>query len=167
MGRKSSGEGFISKTEADVEVQIAPAFTGILSAEPLQRVAQTVLHLEGVYGQATLVITNDEGIQALNRNFLGRDTPTDVLAFSARESAEDFITAPEAGSYLGDVIVSYPRAAVQAEELGHSVEQELCLLIIHGMLHLLGYDHESENGKAVMWTRQRAILAQCMNDREL
>lgn len=169
MGSKSYDEDFPSKIdaciEAGIDIQIAPDFTEILSAEPLQRAAHEVLRFERVPGQATLVVTNDEGIQALNRDFLGHDTPTDVLAFSARESAGDFVAAPEAGSYLGDVIISYPRAATQAKELGHAVEQELYLLIIHGMLHLLGYDHDSETDKAVMWARQEVILAGCLNNR--
>ncbi|MFC2045932.1 rRNA maturation RNase YbeY [Chloroflexota bacterium] len=179
MGGKSSDDELVSeiqvgvearvedRLEAGIEVQIAPAFTEILSAEPLHRVAQEVLDLERALGQATLVITDDEAIQALNRDFLGHDTPTDVLAFSARESGGDFVAAPEAGSYLGDVIVSYPRAAAQARELGHAVEQELYLLIIHGMLHLLGYNHETEGDKAAMWARQEVILAECMNDPKL
>lgn len=160
MGRRSSGEESLSETRVDVEVQIAPAFTGVLSAEPLQRAAREVLHLKDVPGQVTLVITDDEGIQALNRDFLGHDIPTDVLAFSTREDDGRFVVAPEAGEYLGDVIISYPRAIDQAQEQGHAVDQELCLLTIHGMLHLLGYNHETERDKAVMWARQEALLAQ-------
>ncbi len=66
--------------------------------------------------------------------------------------------SPEAGGYLGDVIVSYPRAVVQAGEHGHPVEQELNLLVVHGLLHLLGYDHASEEERALMWARQETIL---------
>lgn len=160
MGRRSSAEESLSETGIDVEIQIAPALAGVLSTEPLQRAARQVLHLEAVSGQATLVITDDEGIQALNRDFLDHDVPTDVLAFSAREDGGTFVVAPEAGEYLGDVIVSYPRAVAQAHEQCHDVNQELCLLTIHGMLHLLGYDHESEGDKATMWAKQEALLAQ-------
>jgi probable rRNA maturation factor len=129
------------------------------SPDRLRQVAEATLHHEGASGQATLVITDDQGIQALNRDFLGRDVPTDVLAFSAQEEAGAFVAAPEMGSYLGDVIVSYPRALAQAPEHGQQVEQELYLLIVHGFLHLLGYDHADEEEKAVMWARQEAILA--------
>ena len=160
MGRKSSAEKSLSEVEIGVEVQLAPAFAGVVSAVPLQRVAWEVLHLEGVPGQVTLVITDDEGIQALNRDYVGLDTPTDVLAFSAREDGGSFVVAPGAGEYLGDVIISYPRAIDQAQQQGHAVDQELCLLTIHGVLHLLGYNHESERDKAVMWARQEALLAQ-------
>jgi len=151
---------------AKVEVQIAPAFAETLCAENLSAVVQETLRHEGASDGVTLVITDDEGIQALNRNFLGKDAPTDVLAFSAQEEAGDFVSAPEMSGYLGDVIVSYPRAAahcsrsstLQAQEQGHAVEQELNLLIVHGVLHLLGYDHAAEAEKAIMWARQEAIL---------
>jgi probable rRNA maturation factor len=160
MGRKSSAEESQSELDISVEVQLAPAFTGTVSADPLKRVAREVLHLEGVPGQVTLVITDDEGIRALNREYVGIDTPTDVLAFSAREDVGSFVIAPGAGEYLGDVIISYPRAIAQAREQGHAVDKELCLLTIHGMLHLLGYDHESKPDKAAMWAKQEALLAQ-------
>jgi probable rRNA maturation factor len=90
---------------------------------------------------------------------LGIDAPTDVLAFSAQEETEIFVVAPETVEYLGDVIVSYPRAVAQAGEARHEVEQELDLLIVHGLLHLLGYDHAEEEEKTLMWARQEAILA--------
>ena len=162
MDRKSSAEVAPARLEIDVEVQVVPAFAESVSAAPLQRVAQEVLHLEGVPGQVTLVITDDEGIQALNRNYVGLDTPTDVLAFGTREDGGSFVVAPGAGDYLGDVIISYPRAIAQAQEQGHAVDQELCLLTIHGMLHLLGYDHGTEHHKAVMWARQEALLTEIL-----
>jgi probable rRNA maturation factor len=157
MERKSSAK------PSEVEVQIAPALASQVSAGPLsvnhlQAVAKAVLRHEDRPGQLTLVITDDEGIRELNRDFLGRDTPTDVLAFAAQEEAGTFVVAPEAGSYLGDVIISYPRAVAQAKELGHPAEQELDLLVVHGILHLLGYDHATEGEKAMMWSRQEAIL---------
>jgi probable rRNA maturation factor len=163
-----------SQPGVEIEVQFMPigvespevrpplagsADVNAFSPDRLQQVAEATLHHEGALGQATLVITDDKGIQTLNRDFLGKDAPTDVLAFSAREEAGAFVAAPEMGSYLGDVIVSYPRAQAQAQERGQQVEQELYLLIIHGFLHLLGYDHADEEEKAVMWARQEAILA--------
>ena len=144
--------------EDKVEVQIAPAFAQALSAERLGAAAEATLRREDASGQMTLVITDDSGIQELNRDFLGIDAPTDVLAFSTQEDDEPFVVAPDARGYLGDVIVSYPRAAAQAEELGHPLELELNLLIVHGVLHLLGYDHADEAGKMVMWVRQDEIL---------
>ena len=144
--------------EVEVEVQVAPAFGQVLSAEQLRAVATEVLRQEGAAGQVTLVITDDQGIRELNRDFLGIDAPTDVLAFGAQEGDEPFVVSPEAQGYLGDVIISYPRAVAQAKELGHPLELELNLLIVHGVLHLLGYDHAGEAEKTVMWARQDAIL---------
>jgi probable rRNA maturation factor len=141
-----------------VEVQIAPAFLEAAPADSIQTVAEAVLRHEGRPGEVTVVLTDDEGIQALNRDFLGLDAPTDVLSFRAKEDGGPFVAAPEMGGYLGDVIVSYPRAVAQAEEHDHPVEQELNLLIVHGVLHLLGYDHADEEEKAVMWAQQEAIL---------
>jgi probable rRNA maturation factor len=148
----------VAEVEVLAEVQIAPAFAKALSEDHLQAVAKEVLRHEGRSGQVTLVITDDRGIQELNRDFVGIDAPTDVLAFSAQEGDSSFVAAPGAGGYLGDVIVSYPRAVVQAEEMGHSLELEINLLVVHGLLHLLGYDHGDEAAKALMWVRQEEIL---------
>ncbi len=98
-------------------------------------------------------------IQALNRTFRQVDSPTDVLAFPAAEG-NDFVLPPELPPYLGDVIISYPTALAQAEAQGHPVEQELTLLIVHGCLHLLGYDHETEEERQQMWARQEALCTQ-------
>jgi len=141
-----------------VDAQIAPAYADEVSEEWLRRIAEAALHAEGMWGQVAIVITDDEGIRELNRDFLGNDEPTDVLAFSAKEEAEGFVAAPEVDDYLGDVIVSYPRAAVQAKEAGHPTQQEIALLVIHGLLHLLGYDHADEAQQAAMWARQEALL---------
>jgi probable rRNA maturation factor len=155
-----------------VEVQIAPVlvqperqdigFIDPLLAGRLEAAATAALQHEGRSGELALVLTDDQSIQELNRDFLGEDAPTDVLSFSALEEAGPFVTAPEAGVYLGDVIISYPRAVQQAGEQGHSVEQELNLLVVHGVLHLLGYDHATEEDKTLMWSRQETILAGLM-----
>ena len=147
-------------TRIEVEVQVAEAFEGLVAADALRAVVEATLRQEGVAGEVTLVITDDAGIQELNRDFLDIDAPTDVLAFSAREDTGVFVIAPEASDYLGDVIVSYPRAVAQAGEQGHPVEQELALLVVHGVLHLLGYDHAEAEEQALMWARQAVILSE-------
>ena len=154
MDKRSSAD----EVESAVDVEVAPAFSGAASEERLRQVAEAVLHHEGSRGQVTVVVTDDVGIQELNRDFLGIDAPTDVLSFGAQEAAGPFVTAPEAGNYLGDVIICYPRAVAQAAEQGHPAGQELDLLVIHGLLHLLGYDHATEAEQAVMWARQDGIL---------
>ncbi len=154
MDKRSSAD----EMDSAVDVQVAPAFAGVASEDRLRQVAEAVLRHEGSRGQVTVVVTDDVGIQELNRDFLGINAPTDVLSFGAQEAAGPFVAAPEAGNYLGDVIVSYPRAAAQAVEQGHPAGRELDLLVVHGLLHLLGYDHAAEAEQAVMWARQDKIL---------
>lgn len=103
----------------------------------------------------TVVITDDQTIHDLNLRFRKIDAPTDVLSFPAGYAD------PESGStYLGDVIISYPQAVIQAEQRVHPVIHEIQLLVIHGTLHLLGYDHAESSQKARMWALQSEILAQ-------
>jgi probable rRNA maturation factor len=144
--------------EVNVEIQVAPAFADVVSEDRLQQVVKTVLAYEEEPGEVTVVVTDDEGIRELNRDFLSIDEPTDVLSFGIQKDAGPFVASPEAGKYLGDVIVSYPRAEEQAAEQGYPVQRELELLVVHGVLHLLGYDHAEEEEKARMWTRQDDIL---------
>ena len=149
---------FADEMEIAVEVQVAPAFAGAVSEERLQQTAEAVLRHEARPGQMTVVLTDDVGIQQLNHDFLGIDAPTDVLSFSAQEESSPFVGSPEASGYLGDVIISYPQAVAQAEELGHPVGREVDLLAVHGTLHLLGYDHVTDEERAAMWARQDEIL---------
>lgn len=100
-----------------------------------------------------IVITDDSQLQKLNREFLGIDEPTDVLSFPADE------TDPDTGElYLGDILISYPRALAQSRSGGHSLQDEVQLLVVHGVLHLLGYDHDEESTSAEMWAAQAEIL---------
>ncbi len=144
-----------------IEVQIDEPYREALSEAWLGGLVEAVLRAEGrTRGGVTLVITGDEEIRALNRDFLGNDAPTDVLSFPAEGSAEPFIVPEEeAADYLGDVIISFPTAARQAAEQGHAIEDELALLVVHGCLHLLGYDHADEESERQMWARQETILA--------
>ena len=101
----------------------------------------------------TIVLTDDAQLHELNRDYLGVDAPTDVLSFPASESD------PETGApYLGDILISIPRATQQAQAAGHPVEAEVQLLVVHGTLHLLGYDHAEAEEKARMWDAQADVL---------
>ena len=123
----------------------------------LQQHAETI-QTQGSAGELadpdlSIVITDDQQVQALNRQFLDIDRTTDVLAFPSGEMD------PDTGStYLGDVIVSLPQARKQAESAGHSLEDEIQLLVVHGVLHLLGYDHHDRPGKEKMWAVQTGAL---------
>lgn len=102
----------------------------------------------------TVVLGDDKQLQRLNLQFLGVDAPTDVLAFPGGETDPDSQV-----EYLGDVIISYQRALAQSAAGGHSLEDELQLLVVHGVLHLLEYDHTADENKAAMWAAQAEILA--------
>ncbi len=120
----------------------------------LERAAQATLDLQAALdADLTLVLTEDEQVRELNRLYRGVDASTDVLAFPAGEPD------PETGRlYLGDVILSVQRAASQAAAGGHSLEAELQLLVVHGVLHLLGHDHAGGEDKARMWAAQSEVL---------
>lgn len=148
---------------ANIDLQIDPAYRASVPAERLiQIVEATLSHAGASQGEVTLVIAHDELLHQLNLDYRGIDAPTDVLSFAAQEEAEGqdaFVSAPEALNYLGDVIISFPTAERQAAAVGHSVAAELSLLAVHGVLHLLGYDHANEEEEADMWARQSQILA--------
>ena len=103
----------------------------------------------------SLHITTDEAIQKLNRDYLGKDVPTDVLSFPV-----SFDHPGSGAAYLGDIVISLPTAARQAETAGHSTGEEIKLLLVHGILHLLGYDHATPEEKSEMWALQDQILSQ-------
>lgn len=106
----------------------------------------------------SLVFVDDAGIAALNRDYRGIDAPTDVLSFSQLENAGPATLPPGTPLLLGDIVVSLPRAAAQAQEYGHTRDRELGFLLVHGLLHLLGYDHQSPQEAAAMEARQEAVL---------
>ncbi len=107
----------------------------------------------------SVVLTDDAGIAELNRQFRGIDAPTDVLSFPQLDPSGPAAPLPEGEPLpLGDVVVSLPRAEEQAREYGHSRERELGFLLVHGLLHLLGYDHETPDEAAAMEERQDAVL---------
>lgn len=137
-------------------VEVEPGPYGPVPVDLLERAAAAALrHGPGPEADLTLVLAGDERLQALNRQFLGKDRPTDVLSFPSDE------TDPETGRrYLGDVLISVPRAAEQSAARGHSLEAELQLLAVHGVLHLLGHDHAEAGEKARMWAAQARVLAE-------
>ena len=147
-----------------VDVQVSEGLTVEPDLQWLGQLAEAVLQCDGLDREVTvsLVVTDDPGIQGLNRQFRGVDAPTDVLAFPA-EQADDFVSPAELPSHLGDVVISHPRAEEQALEAGHRTEMEMAILAVHGLLHLLGYDHRDEAGRAEMWAAQDRILERLSN----
>lgn len=104
-------------------------------------------------------VENDE-IQEINREYRGKNTPTDVISFALEELGEGEIVVndPDMPKVLGDIIISVPMAQEQAKEYNHSFEREIGFLAVHGFLHLLGYDHMDEKEEREMFTRQKELL---------
>jgi probable rRNA maturation factor len=144
----------------NIEIQMETDELIPAAVEPtLLATAAAVLQYEETAPPAelTLLLTSDDALRQMNRDFLGIDAVTDVLSFPAGETMPGMA---ESGmdSYLGDVAISVPQALRQATAGGHSLLAELQLLTVHGVLHLLGYDHADDEEKAAMWSAQSAIL---------
>ena len=114
----------------------------------------------GRQGDVTVAIVDDAEIRRMNREYRGIDSPTDVLSFPALELAEGQLPDEEDAdvAFLGDIAISVDRARLQADEYGHSIERELAFLTIHGMLHLLGFDHILKEDEEEMIALQDQIL---------
>ena len=111
------------------------------------------LELSGV--ELSIVLCNDAFIHPLNRDYRGKDKPTDVLSFAQREGEGALLDDP----MLGDVIISMERAQIQAQEHGVSLQAEVSLLLVHGILHLLGFDHEEDDEAEEMEAKEKEILS--------
>lgn len=110
--------------------------------------------------ELSIMIVDNSYIQELNFIYRGQNNPTDVLSFAMNELSEaemDF-DVPGEINVLGDIVISLEQAAAQCEEYGHSLERELGFLVVHGMLHLLGYDHESEEERSAMQDLEDRIM---------
>ena len=112
--------------------------------------------------EVSITLTDDEHIHDLNRKYRGIDRPTDVLSFAFNESDEPEIIYDDEDHVdaLGDIIVSLDRARAQSIEYGHSFKREVIFLIVHGMLHLLGYDHMEESDRLEMEAEQKFIMSE-------
>jgi probable rRNA maturation factor len=135
-------------------------FASRIDANQLERAAAAALTHEGVEdgAEVSIVITDDATIRDLNRRYAGEDHATDVLSFSLEEGGA--FPSGEAGRTLGEVIISLETAERQAREAGHAIGDEVAHLLVHGVLHLLGYDHAEPEEEREMRDRERAVLAQ-------
>ncbi|MGA2285763.1 MAG: rRNA maturation RNase YbeY [Dehalococcoidia bacterium] len=144
----------------EIGVKINGRFRGAVDEERLRGFAGRVLAAEDVASaEIGIVVTGDAVVRALNRQFCGEDAPTDVLSFALTEGKDDFALPPGDALRLGEVVISLPAARRQAKRAGHSLEREVALLLVHGLLHLLGYDHGVESDERRMRSRQEALLA--------
>ncbi|MGH2669621.1 MAG: rRNA maturation RNase YbeY, partial [bacterium] len=139
-------------TKHSVLITAVEEFERFVEVEDLRKVAVGVLAAEGVpSAELGVLVTDDEAMRRLNAEYAGQDETTDVLAFSLREG-EEFVS-PDGVVRLGEVIISYPTASRQAAEAGRLVDEEIAHLLVHGILHLLGYDHMKAEEERVMLAR--------------
>ncbi|MCI6100700.1 MAG: rRNA maturation RNase YbeY [Selenomonas sp.] len=127
--------------------------------ENVRAAAEKVGELYGVEnGEVSVTLTNNEYIHTLNKQYRGIDRPTDVLSFALNESEEPDVEDGPDVNVLGDLVISVERAKEQAADYGHSVKREIAFLTVHGMLHLLGYDHMEEEDRLEMEAEQRFVM---------
>ena len=139
-----------------INIQIEDEYKDLVIEQPLRLAALTVLahQQKPVELEINIVITSDDAMQKINKEYRGINEPTDVLSF------ESGIVDPETEiSTLGDILISYPYANEQAKEQKHALIEELQLLTVHGCLHLLGFDHQDKDQKDKMWIAQDEILS--------
>jgi len=140
-----------------IVLDISESYQSQINSDLVEQAVNTTLVHQKAHQTAdlTVVITTDEKLHELNHQFLDIDSPTDVLSFPA-----DFIDPDNENPYLGDILISFPRAAYQSSVAGHAVMAEIQLLVVHGVLHLLGFDHFEPSDKIKMWRVQREIIQQ-------
>jgi probable rRNA maturation factor len=145
---------FIDETNGVTEEQI----------KMIEQLLNYAAEIEGVPQGAEVSVSfvDNEKIRAINRDYRGKDQPTDVISFALEEKGEGEIEiiGADVPPLLGDIIISIPKAKEQAEEYGHSFMRELGFLAVHGFLHLLGYDHQTEEDEKTMFSKQEEILKQ-------
>ena len=142
----------------EIEIRCEPE-TLPVPEEAMAAVRRAILTVGCLYGvEVSVTLTDDAHIHVLNRDYRGVDRPTDVLSFALAESEEPEVIGAETGEVLGDLVISLERVEAQAKEYGHTQLRELSFLAVHGMLHLLGYDHIEETERLEMEAEQRHVM---------
>jgi probable rRNA maturation factor len=145
-----------------IEFAVEEGLDGTWDQPRISALVQSIVQREhGEHDFAiSLHLVGDDSIRALNSEHRGLDAHTDVLSFPLHDpNGMRFVLPPDQPAHLGDVVVSYPRAVEQAGEFGHSVDRELGYLVAHGVLHVLGYDHEQPDERRVMRQKEEEALA--------
>ena len=136
------------------------AFVNADYEKVIERVCQeaAIVYGLGANAEISILLCHNEYIHQLNKQYRQIDRPTDVLSFALNESEEPAVDGGLDVNVLGDLIISVERAEEQAADYGHSVRREMAFLTVHGMLHLLGYDHMEEEERAEMEAEQRFVM---------
>jgi len=147
-------------------IRVDKGFQGRIDKRWLRWLVKESLGAHGVDTEVelSLLITDDATVRELNKKYRGKDKTTDVLSFALEAdkrggAAAGFVMPPGEMVHLGEVIVSYPQAAEQAAERKRAVEDELALLVVHGVLHLLGYDHDKPAREREMRSLEQRVLS--------
>lgn len=145
------------KHKVDIQVEESIEFK---DTGALHRAALTVMDVHNLEqaSEVIVVISDDTALRDLNRRFRGIDSTTDVLSFANDNRGPYVGITGDLPQQLGDIVISIDRAQKQANEVDAVLSDELQLLVVHGTLHLLGYDHETEEDKTIMWAAQQQIL---------
>lgn len=147
-----------------VEMEVHPALSDH-EKEAVQTIKQALVETADMEelgipsAEVSVVIVDDEEIHQLNRDFRNVDRPTDVLSFPQWESKEEWVTCKDSPLPLGDIVISLSRAREQSDTYGHSLKREVAFLAVHGFLHLLGYNHTTEEEEKIMFSRQEEVLS--------
>lgn len=131
-----------------------------VDAARLAEAVQTVIQQHDIdpASEVTIVVADDETVRKLNAEYRGVNSVTDVLSFPADSLPPELADEIDEAPYLGDIVIAYPYATTQAASLNHDVADSLTLLVAHGTLHLLGYDHDTPERRAEMWAAQERAL---------
>lgn len=153
----------------EINITIDKEFREYVDTGWLENIAKQVLTAQASSNEIEvgLLLIGQKKIQRLNRQYRNIDEPTDVLSFGmlpTGQGAEVTFPSPDGVQHLGEVIISYPQAVKQAEESQHSTKREIVILIIHGILHLLGYDHETPEEESTMRARESETLTSIKGD---
>ena len=142
--------------EKHYQFHVDPRFQDQVDLQVMERTVEAGLNRLDRDPRSALAVnfSGDSRVKEFNQRFRGVDKTTDVLAFPA-----DFVDPDLDVLYLGDILISVPQASRQAEKAGHALEKELQLLVVHGLLHLVGYDHREPEEKDRMWALQGQILS--------
>lgn len=152
-------EAFDDDAANGIVVQVDDEFADRVDPADLMAAVSATLEAEARPGEVTVVITTDEVVAELNLQYRDTEGPTDVLSFPAQDPTPGFVSAPEMAAYHGDIMIALPFTERQAAALDRPLRDELRLLVVHGTLHLLGYDHAEPEEEAQMWARQDEVLA--------
>src|SRR2546430_7300576 len=146
VSSKRNGNSAAAGRRRVMTIGISGRAPGVSRAELRQWTRTVLRHLDQRQAELSLALVTDREIHSLNRQYRGKDKPTDVLSFPLADALQP--------SLLGDVVISSETAARQAQRRGHSLREELQTLLIHGILHLLGYDHEVSRREAIRMHRK-------------